>query len=66
MAANDKLALNATEVASLLGISRPTVYALFRREDFPVAKIGKRRLVPKAQLERWLEDQVVGNWHEWQ
>lgn len=60
MASNEKLALNATEVATVLGISRPTVYALFRREDFPVAKIGKRRLVPKEQLERWLEAQTGG------
>lgn len=57
---NEKMALNVSEVAELLGISRPTVYALFRQDDFPVVQIGTRKVVPKAQLEQWLKDQAEG------
>jgi len=31
----DRIAVNATEAAKLLGVSRPTLYALMHREDFP-------------------------------
>lgn len=53
----DKLTLNATEVAELMGISRPTVYNLFNQDGFPVFSVGKRRLVSKAGLERWIAAQ---------
>ena len=54
----EKLALNATEVAAVLGVSRPTVYELMRRADFPVVLIGSRKVVPRAKLEGWLETQA--------
>ena len=36
----DKLALSVTEAAALLGVSRPTVYTLIHRADFPAFKLG--------------------------
>lgn len=50
----NKLALSVTETAKALGVSRPTVYALLRREDFPVVCIGSRKLVPVEGLKNWL------------
>lgn len=58
MQQTEKLALNASEVAAVIGVSRPTVYELMRREDFPVVHIGSRKLVPRAKLEAWLERQT--------
>lgn len=53
-----KIALNVSEVAELLGVSRPVVYQLMRRKDFPVFKIGSRTVVPRLALEEWANSQV--------
>lgn len=54
---NEKLALSVTEAAALLGISRPTVYTLIHRADFPAFKLGKRTLISRAGLAAWVEKQ---------
>lgn len=46
--------LNAKEVMQMLKISRSTVYALLKRDDFPSARIGKRILVPETALREWV------------
>lgn len=58
MQQTEKIALNASEVAAVMGVSRPTVYELMRRDDFPVVRIGTRKLVPRAKLEEWLVQQM--------
>lgn len=50
----DKLALSVTEAAQLLGVSRPTVYNLLAREDFPVFSVGNRRLISAEGLKEWV------------
>lgn len=54
----EKLALSVTETAAALGVSRPVVYRLLRREDFPVFRIGGRQLVSKKGLAEWVERQA--------
>lgn len=54
----DKIALNVTETAEVLGVSRTVVYQLMHREDFPSFKVGKRTLVPRAALEAWVNKQA--------
>ena len=54
----DKLLLSATEVANLLGLSRPSVYQLMRRADFPLVRLGGRVFVPTEMLKKWLDRQV--------
>ena len=49
------LTLNASQVAAVLGICRSNAYALMRSEGFPTLHIGKRMLVPKDRLIRWIE-----------
>lgn len=53
--------LKATEVAAILRVSPKFVYNnLFKKKDFPVIKIGEKKLlVPKEHLKKWLEDK---NW----
>ena len=53
----EKVALNITEVAEVLGVSRPLVYRLLHREDFPSFKVGNRTLVSRAALEQWVINQ---------
>ncbi|MBR1456218.1 MAG: helix-turn-helix domain-containing protein [Oscillospiraceae bacterium] len=53
----EKVALNVSEAAELLGLSRTTVYELIHREDFPAFKIGARTVIPRKKLEEWANSQ---------
>lgn len=46
--------LGVAEVAEALHISRQSVYALFKRQDFPCVRLGHRLLVSEDRLESWL------------
>lgn len=54
----DKLAYSLTETAQVLGVSRPTVYALIKQQGFPVFQIGGRKLVSVEGLKNWIRDQT--------
>lgn len=54
----DKLAYSLTETAQVLGVSRPTVYALIKRPGFPVFQIGGRKLVSVEGLRDWVRNQA--------
>ena len=54
----EKIAISVTETANLLGVSRPTVYKLMQRADFPVIHIGTRTLVHREMLEAWAAAQA--------
>ena len=43
------------EVADLLGINRKGIYDQIKAGNFPHVRVGKRILIPKVALERWLE-----------
>ena len=51
------LCYDVKDLCALLQISRPTAYELVHREDFPKIRIGRRVLIPRAGLEKWLEEQ---------
>ena len=52
------MALNAIQVASVLGISRAGAYNLMRSEGFPTLRVGSRMIVPKDKLLAWLNAQI--------
>lgn len=54
----DKLAYSPAETAAVLGVSRPTVYTLLKREDFPAFKVGSRTLVSAEGLRTWVRAQA--------
>jgi len=56
-----KIAVSVSEAAELLGLSRPSVYRLIHREDFPVMRIGGRTLIHRRKLEEWAAAQTEGN-----
>lgn len=65
MATREKLALSVAEAAALLGVSKPTMYQLVKREDFKaVVRVGRRTLISRAGLESWIAEQVGGQTHE--
>lgn len=55
----EPLAVSAGEAAKLLNISRPTLYALLNREDFPSFRIGNRVLVSVSGLKDWVSRQTA-------
>ena len=54
----DKLAYSLTETAQVLGVSRPTVYALIKQPGFPVFQVGGRKLVSVEGLRDWIRSQT--------
>jgi excisionase family DNA binding protein len=47
--------LTVPEAAQLLRLARNTAYAAARRGQIPTVRIGRRILIPRAALERMLE-----------
>lgn len=60
MAEVERLAYSPTEAAQVLGVSKPTVYTLLRRQGFPSLKVGTRTLIPADGLREWLRQQSEG------
>ena len=48
--------LNASQVASFLGLSLSNVYTLMHSQGFPTLSVGKRKIVEKKKLLQWIED----------
>lgn len=47
--------LSVKQAAQYLGIGLNSAYRLVHRKDFPSVKIGKRIIIPKVHLDRWIE-----------
>ena len=47
--------LSVKQVAELLGLSRPKVYALIATEGLPVVPFGRAIRVRPSSLQRWLD-----------
>lgn len=55
----EKLALDVSEAAAVLGVSRPTMYQILNREDVHIDfYIGTRRKVSRKALQEWIEQQT--------
>ena len=63
METNEKLTLTPAEAAALLGVSLPTFYQLCRREGFPSIRVGRKILISKSGLCKWLEQQTGTNFN---
>ena len=53
--------LNADQLAQALGISRAGAYQLMHAKDFPTIRIGKRMIVSKERLIKWLDEKQKEN-----
>lgn len=51
---NEKLTISVEEAGRLLGISRASAYAGAQAGIFPVIRLGRRVLVPRARFLAWL------------
>ena len=52
------LFLNAETLAKLLGVSVSSSYELMHEKDFPSIRIGSRLVVPKEELQRWIDEKT--------
>lgn len=53
----EPFAVSTAEAARLLSVSKPTVYTLMERADFPRFKVGARTLIPVEGLREWVRRQ---------
>lgn len=52
---SDRLVYTVTEAAGVLGISRGAAYEQVRAGVIPSRRLGRRWVIPKAQLHSWLD-----------
>jgi excisionase family DNA binding protein len=52
----ERWTLTVTEAAERLGLSRTLAYQLVRRGDLPAVRLGRRLLVPRGALDRFLAE----------
>ena len=53
--------LNAEDVAKILRISRANAYVLMHSKEIHCVRIGKRMLLPKTELLRYIEENTSNN-----
>lgn len=53
-----RLAVSPDRAAKMLGIGRSKLYELLRTQEIQTAHIGTRRVIPVANLERFLEGRI--------
>lgn len=50
---NEKIGLNISEAAKLLGISKQLMAELTRQKDFPCVRFKRRVVINRQKLENW-------------
>ncbi len=51
-----ELTLTVEDAAKVLGLGRTTMYELARTKGFPVVTVGRRKLISRQGLERWIQE----------
>ena len=49
-----KLGFDVDEAAEIIGISRATLYRLMKNKEITPKKVGRRTLIPRAEIDRCL------------
>ena len=55
---SEQLAVSVPEAAKRIGVSRNLAFQMAQRGELPSVRVGRRRIVPLAALNRWLEEQA--------
>lgn len=54
----EKIVYTIPETAELLGISKSYAYELVKTRRLPVLELGRRKVIPKVQLDAWIQEKV--------
>jgi len=57
--AKDRLTMTVAEAAKIVGVSRSVMYDAVAANQVPVVKLGRRLLIPRVALERFLAEVTV-------
>ena len=57
---DNRLVISIPAACETLCISRPTIYRIINSGELRTIKVGKRRLVPVAELERFVTSKLDG------
>lgn len=52
----ERLFYSVPEIAEILGISRSLAYKMVKEKKIPALEIGKRRVIPKKELQEWTSE----------
>ena len=52
------LFLQADLISDVLGISISSAYELMHEKGFPAMRVGNRLIVPKAEFQTWVQNQI--------
>ena len=52
--------MTVKQLADLLGVSDSSVYEFIQEDDFLSLRIGKRIVVPKEELRKWISAHTKG------
>ena len=58
MSCGEPLAITITQAAHLLNVSRPTMYRIAKRPDFPVIRFGGCTRILVDDLREWAQRQI--------
>lgn len=53
------LTYSAEEAAKALGVSAATIYRMAAAGELPSRRLRSRLVIPKAALQRWLDEQAA-------
>lgn len=51
----EKATLTVRELSEMLGIGLTTTYDLIKKKQFHTIKVGRKILIPKVTVKKWLE-----------
>ncbi len=54
----NKRCYTVKEIQGILGISRPTVYELLKKNEFRWVQIGTKYRISKASFDEWLDKKL--------
>ena len=52
----ERLTMTVPECAQLLGVGRNNCYERAKAGEIPSIRVGKRLLIPRAALQKWLDE----------
>ena len=61
MTNQEKRCYTVKELQEILGISRPTVYELLKKNEFRWIQIGTKYRISKKSVDEWLDQRMENN-----